>query len=362
MRIEKEKNILKIYLYSEKPYSIDINTGVFYGTRGSPIKTVPVGLSEALEDAYDNSVLTKMLYKFYHDVNMSEVFTHFVECQKYLALADKLDAIGIGARMIHPHTIINQYDVICENFKDFSKALKDDPTLSVERYLSEVGFNKWLEKCKMVLPHNTPTTLPHFLKTYFYENGTEQKQMAEKYGHWIIYYLVNRGLYKAFINDINNYDDLVYLMLYEFFSVCDKLEKEPQKQDFLKIYTEYRETYKIKKDEIDSKVLKEWYDTKREKLFFEDDEYIVVIPSAPSDFEREAEQQSNCVYRAYLPEVIKKRTFVVFIRRKADPTKSYITCEVNPKGGINQFYYRNNGYAKDNEFYEKYANHLKRNW
>ena len=42
-----------------------------------------------------------------------------------------------------------------------------------------------------------------------------------------------------------------------------------------------------------------------------------------------ADSQHNCVYTTYFPKVLKNETIVVFIRRKAELAKSYITCEIN---------------------------------
>lgn len=77
-------------------------------------------------------------------------------------------------------------------------------------------------------------------------------------------------------------------------------------------------------------------------LAFEDNNFIVLVPTVAKEFEAEADYQSNCVYRAYYPKVLKHETHIVFIRHKTKPEKPYITCEVNNDGEIVQYLTRFN--------------------
>jgi hypothetical protein len=131
------------------------------------------------------------------------------------------------------------------------------------------------------------------------------------------------------------------------------------KGNFLKLFQQYKETARIEKEKVDVEKLKAFYEKAFSKLFYENDEYTVVIPTSPAEFKSEAEQQENCVYRSYLPCVLQEQTYVVFIRKKSDVNKSFITCEVNLKGHICQFYYRYNEDATNNDFYFEYCKHLK---
>lgn len=77
-------------------------------------------------------------------------------------------------------------------------------------------------------------------------------------------------------------------------------------------------------------------------LAFEDNNFIVLVPTVAKEFEAEANYQQNCVYRAYYPKVLKHETHIVFIRHKTEPEKPYITCEVNNDGKIVQYLTRFN--------------------
>ncbi len=99
-------------------------------------------------------------------------------------------------------------------------------------------------------------------------------------------------------------------------------------------------------------------------LAFEDNNFVVLVPTVAKEFEAEADYQSNCVYRAYYPKVLKHETHIVFIRHKAEPEKPYITCEVNNDGKIIQYLTRFNNrvdWETDElgfQFQAIYANYL----
>lgn len=100
-----------------------------------------------------------------------------------------------------------------------------------------------------------------------------------------------------------------------------------------------------------------------DKLKFEDNDYIVVLPQRVSDYREEAEVQHNCVYTNYALSVLRKETQVVFVREKAHPEIPYVTCEVCNDGTIMQFLLRYNQRPNRDsavmQFYTKYQAYLK---
>lgn len=97
------------------------------------------------------------------------------------------------------------------------------------------------------------------------------------------------------------------------------------------------------------------------KLLFEDDDYIVRIPQCEADFIREGEENHNCVGTyGYYRNMSEGRTCVVFVRKKTNPDKAFVTCEIRNDGTIKQFLGRRNlspGKAAMN-FAKKYQIHL----
>ena len=55
-------------------------------------------------------------------------------------------------------------------------------------------------------------------------------------------------------------------------------------------------------------------------------------------YDDEASHQSNCVERMYMDAVAEGKTHVVVVRYKNNPTDSFITCEVDNRGIILQYY------------------------
>ena len=100
-------------------------------------------------------------------------------------------------------------------------------------------------------------------------------------------------------------------------------------------------------------------------LYYENDTFVVKPLLTKEDFHNEGEAQRNCVERLYMEKVYKGHTHVVTVRRKTDPDKSYITCEVTNNGLIYQYLAFGNSTPKDaaaTSFKKEYQQHLKANY
>lgn len=96
-------------------------------------------------------------------------------------------------------------------------------------------------------------------------------------------------------------------------------------------------------------------------LYYENDEYTVFPLLTRNEFHAEATSQNNCVERMYMEYVARGDTHVVVVRKKNQPNKSYITCEVSNQGKIRQYLYSHNRTVtngKDYAFRNEYANYL----
>lgn len=360
--IIKDKNFLEIYLSSEKPYKFDINSGVVYGIRGNPIHTVPVGLTDTILLHKDRSNVLKLFGEIVRRMDLRHLFKELITYKQHFIMADRLDAIGYEART---RDLLSGglMEYIEQNFASFANAYKEDPSLTINSFKEKYAYDIFLKECGIVFPEHCPDIFKDFIKDYWYNAYDDRyKEYAKKYGKWIVYYCLNGGLFTTFSNWEYRNDELVAGCLMTFFNYCEQLHREPEKGNFLKLYTQYCETAFLEKNRIEKEQVAKIYSKYEDILKFETDDLLVVIPTSAEDFLAEANQQNNCVYRCYYTEMLKGNTLIVFIRKKADPTKSYITCEIHYNGSIGQFYYKNNEYAKDNEFYTLYQNHLNENW
>jgi len=83
--------------------------------------------------------------------------------------------------------------------------------------------------------------------------------------------------------------------------------------------------YALVKDEaINDKIL-EVHNTTEINQYGE--EYLAIVPSSVHDFEEEGKNQKHCVL-SYIESAANRETLIVFVRRKSELKKSYITLEI----------------------------------
>lgn len=348
----KEKNIIKFYLDDSKPenyYALDINTGILYGIKGSPIKRTPNGMNHFMDYNASSCVLRFMRRTHNWDSIAYSNFSHYA---KYLQICDKLDSIGYD----HTHDDITSrslLDFVNEHFKEFVQYLATElgenerHTLSNFRYRCEEKL--FVKEHKIEVSEYFPLEWVRYLIGCRFATA---KQVA-----CAVYYF-KRGMYVAL-------DSRCESLLKNFFYYCDKLEKDYPKGDFIREFATIKKEYEFRKTELDNKALYENQMKKAKALSFTDGNLIALIPTTTEEFLAEANSQNNCVARMYMPRVIDNRTNIVFIRRVSDPDKSYITCEVR-NGEIEQYLGKNNRWLhNDSEamaFKKLFEKHLAKTW
>lgn len=57
----------------------------------------------------------------------------------------------------------------------------------------------------------------------------------------------------------------------------------------------------------------------------QNDDFVIIVPSAMDDFTKEGQMQNNCVGSYYHNSIAEGDNLIYFIRRKASPNRSYIT-------------------------------------
>lgn len=115
----------------------------------------------------------------------------------------------------------------------------------------------------------------------------------------------------------------------------------------------------LKKNDMLSPAIKKYNDLPQ--LYYEDDEYFVRPLISAQEFHDEATQQNNCVERLYLEDVAKNKTHIVVLRRKSNPSQSFITVEVNREClMVIQYLAKNNANppAEVEPFMRAYKEHL----
>lgn len=361
--MNKEKNLIKFLADGKKtPYIFDVNTGIFYGLKGQPIKTYPSEFKIWVNENRNESAVLMLLnnmfhspYRFHDDWSMITLneLTNYADLFKCM---DKLDSINYDIDCICGD--VSTIKFINNHFKKFTKALKENPEMTMEEFYLTYNKNMWLEKNKIkVNEHLTEELIDELYK---YRNHFNINNRLS----YVVLYL-SRGL-RDFFDDVRyEYEyNRIFDKLRRYFEYCEALGIEPTKDDFFRSFINVYRMYVIKKREIDSKKIKEQY-KKYPMLEFENEIFTVVIPKTTEDFFNEAQAQQNCVYSMYLSKVIQGTTNVVFIRRKDNIEKSLITCEVSNNGNIIQYLkkYNNDNLNEDEtEFKKLYKTHLSNTW
>ena len=367
--MSREKNII-CFLADDKtkPYKFDVNTGVFYGLGGKPIKSCPTGFGTWLERNYRTNNIVYMMYTVRSNpqsYNMGwniPTMDRLSEVATLFAIADKLGSIGYTFKSYDECRKETLTD-INKTFKDFAKYIRENPDGTIAKYQTVGAKERWLRSHKLVADgHLTEEVIEMLWK---YKNYYDNDRTA------LVAYYITHGLYDFYniekqserFSNGNNVGAM-FDKIKQYFDLCEKLNVKPEKEDMLRSYVNLRRTYVLNQTQLDMAALEKQY-AKHPCLAFENDIFTVVIPKTRDDFLTEANAQQNCVYSYYLPDVIKGKTNVVFIRRKTNPDKPYITCEVDNNGRIRQYLGFANNRPDDadaRDFQNVYADHLRNNW
>ena len=354
-KFEKEKNILMIYVDGkEKPYKIDIEKGIVYGIKGNPVKSTPAGMPSAFRSLCQRNNLIKLIYNIHEHYGAN--YANLSKWVDYLIFWDKVDSLNSGRVSTSCWEMTNKMYVEFANshFKDYAKWIKDNNSLSLEKFYNERGFELWCKKYNVYPDEHISVDI---LKAIMINDSVFDTDEKVRYA----LYQAHRGVF-----DFGYSYSYTFTIdkLQEYFAYCEALEKEYEKGDFIKAYVGTRRQYLFRKKELDDKRLFNNQSKHKEALTFSYGNLETIIPLTCEEFHEEAEAQHNCVESMYLEKVIDGETNVVFVRQKNEPNKSYITCEVRG-GNIIQFLLKYNHRVTediDNEFRKEFQNYLNSMW
>lgn len=345
-RIEKDKNLYKFYVDGKaQPYVLDVNTGSLLGLRGTALSTIPPLVKKLLSERWYKADFTattvlRLMYNDYRPQNHAEMY----------AFADKLDAIGYTASVYElSNAMPNIADI---QFKDLAKYLKENEGQSITDYLSTRLFDIWC--VKMGLRADEHLTQP--MIEWLYKNMKDSRYHKEDIQCFA--YFLSRGAWDFFSSRAYMRD-----CLRDLWNWCNMMDKPMEKSDFYRQYINTKRAYEQRKNELlDTGIRK--HQLARPALAFENDIFEVIIPTTNAELITEGENQHNCV-GGYGQRVAEGSRYVVFIRRKSDPTKAYITCDIYTDGTICQYLTKYNYGVHDTDavaFKTAYQNHLSTHW
>ncbi len=319
--MHKDKNYLYFTNNQGRTYRFNINEGIFYSTQNKPMTSCPSGFTTYMNNIRIQTCLVHFM-KQLHWRGFS--YADLSASAENLIICDRLDSLGFFSYDANDKKLI---EYVGKHFKDFAKAYAENSEINLFQFYREHRKKALTSIYKGI--ELTGEQVRVLLDLEQEGINADELRLSAHYLH--------RGLLEFFSR---NYECSNHLL--HFFAMCHKIDYTPTKDDYYRQFINVKRTYEMRKKEIDAKAIVAQLAKHAKAWEFENDDFTIVVPSTPAEFEAEANAQSNCVYSAYLERVIRGETNVVFIRRKSDPTVSHITCEVTNNGRIKQFLLKHN--------------------
>ena len=328
-------------------YRLDINTGILYGVKGTPIKTCPrkkevVELFYRLERNRSNliSVVSRM-------IDNSDKTAAYVALANVMQAADKIDALGID----NLHLSNEQYLYLANNIKWLQAWRKEHENEPFCLY----AFRVW---CDFEKIRNQLGSVANLLTAEMYHELLKHRNDYTLEELSVCAYYLGRGKYWE-------YHDHNVANLVRYIVICREMGKEPQKvNNFMREYCETLKEYDLRKQEFDDKKMAINYASHSEAWNFEYGDYKVFIPSTAQEIIDEGKNMHHCV-GSYVDKVVNNYCYICFIRRKDTPNECYITCQVYANGELGQYflaYDRLISSDEDRAFKEAFRQHLAQVW
>lgn len=94
---------------------------------------------------------------------------------------------------------------------------------------------------------------------------------------------------------------------------------------------------------------------------FEDENFCIILPICKEDFNREGRENHNCVGGSYYDKMIKRKSCVMFLRKKEEPDKAFCTVEMDGGRILQCRAVRNSEPPKEaKEFMEKFSGEVEK--
>lgn len=352
-RIEKDKNFLNIWIDGKaKPYKYNINTGEMYGLKGGVITSVPQGLYNLVSQNYRQSNVLYYLYEVMR-WRQSDIMGLSADRKERLSLCDRLDSIGCPADY-NTYNYLGQFaktvSAMPNAFGMFAEWLKANPDGNMSDWVTIYAKQVWCMGNHIEVNEHLTEEMVDWL---YDRKDLFKAEWLPTIAYWLPRYLWDFYHKGPDISRIQN-----------LFEYAEKLEvKIDHKCDFFRTYINLYREYSLRQQELDNKAVKAMADRHRTALAFENDDYVVVIPETADEIIDEGKNQHNCV-GGYVRDVIKEYCNIVFVRKKSEPNKSYITVEINRNGRIGQYLreYNRSASDADHDFRRLYQQHLSTHW
>lgn len=334
--IRKERDEIIITLDNGKEASYNLTTGVCKGVSGRVVKSLsPNALCRIRQYAKANfwayyllnynhrkdyNEYSESLYTIYKDRLTQEelIFLFKVTVAKYhLEETDKKRFFKIVEVLVNEHRDI------------FEEGSYYDAQKKLDQIEFELKFNlsNYNEEEKEFFAE--------FMSGDYFHYGSSVKEILEKdYKKILFRFSHEHWGYSSRPFNSNNYVlnfKIASDYLHEYVYLCKKLNIKCEYKNLFTEVVRLRYEFDLAKEKLSKS-----YQTDA-PLKMEHDIFEIIVPTTSEEFQNEASSQRNCVFSIYFPKVKRMETHIVFIRRKDNIDKSFITCEIDNYGNIRQF-------------------------
>lgn len=333
--IEKNKSLFVVTLENGKQTYFDFADGKIYGVSGKAVQNFNNEARKILKIESDNDFLAQFFYERTLSCSFLRNVSHWS-----LSMVETLYSLFANRYSVR---VLGQLAEFCDNNsytldKKGIKILTDSLHAMEDTDGSICQLNESALKSQIIA--STYSDIPQFIIDIMVNIGDEEmrsiiasdaKKIAFRYEHenW------------NFLNDDYWYFKSIKHYIVRYIELCKLLHKE---RTYKNLYLSICQMEK-EKDLMADSICADYQ--QKAPLFFEDENFTVIIPTTAEEFRKEADYQQNCVFRLYYPKVKNCETHVVFIRRKDNVNTPYITCEVGNNGKIIQYLGRFNKYVTD---------------
>lgn len=371
--LTKEKNLIIIQDSEKtKPYKIDINTGVVYGLSGRQVKQIPAkafnqffGYYGGTNNPIKNTVLqsavrvlteskTSRLHRLSGNTNI-------------LTIADSLDNMGIKG--IDSWSSVSQLRKLADDKQLFKAYItyakaeieKGNDRYSYQKFMNEREYQIFISKFGFDVRDNR---YANYRSSLFEIGGWATPRQMKCF---VVNFIEND--FDKVVSMDRNYVLGYYIATFkDYCQWCEYLgEKVTTKENLFTEVARIGRAYLRQKEKIDNEQFVKAMDMHRNEMAFSYGNYEIVLPTCPQDIKDEGKNMHHCVggyAKRCLETTNPNRSYIVFVRNKANLDRCYITCEIK-NGCIGQYYLshdRRISNQDDIDFKNAYQKHLNKVW
>ena len=352
--VEKSRNELRFIREDNKYCFIDLNDGSIHGFSGKVVKNYPTGVKTCMDDMK-------------HEDSIIGVLCGMIGREYPAELIGTVERIAVATN-IFSYNLYRSADGEVNAFNN----MKDCN-------ISEALVIKTLRKEQAEWKESYPFTWSMSdvvdniaQERLFGENG-RYHALVEEYGLGKVKNTYNQ--YNRYTNMIENNPNWLYRMLkyqedalfnrliaadilrsYQFSDVlqdivrmCDEMGTKLPKGNLLDEYELLKNNYAHWKNATKQQAFQE---VQSKISSYENDEFVALIPYTIEEVVKEGNEQRNCAggywLNSYGNSATKFNRGMIFVRKKSNPEKSYITCDFDVSTGIiKQYLYACNNYVHE---------------